>query len=80
MLTTPTFRPKLRRVPRMSLSMSSTLRWSSLRLVSSMRCSCAASGLDMHRFEQAHAHHLGNSAGVIAVALVDLLRLEQRLM
>jgi hypothetical protein len=35
--------------------------------------------LDMHRFEQAHAHHLSNSAGVIAVTFVNLLGLKQRL-
>src|SRR6266851_3339691 len=42
-LATPTFKPKLRSVPRKSDSTSSSLRCSSLRLVSSMRCSWATS-------------------------------------
>jgi hypothetical protein len=41
-LTTPTFKPRLRSVPRKSDPTSSSLRRSSLRLVSSMRCSWAS--------------------------------------
>src|SRR6516165_10679399 len=41
LLTTPTFKPKLRSVPRKSDSTSISLRCSSLRLFSSIRCSWA---------------------------------------
>jgi hypothetical protein len=33
----------------------------------------------MYRFEQANPHHLSNTARIMPIGLVDLLRLEQRL-
>ena len=39
----------------------------------------AGQRLHVHRLEQADPHHLGDPAGVVAVALVDLLSLNQRL-
>src|SRR5215208_6600322 len=73
-LTTPTLRPKLRSVPRMSDSMSISLRWTSLRLVSSIRCSWAT---NVFTCTQADAHHLRYSPCIVAIRLIDLLGLEQ---
>src|SRR5580693_2876159 len=72
--TTPTLRPKLRKVPRRSLSMAMAFDSSSLRWVSSI---LAAQRLHMHWAIKSRPHHLRDATRIVAVGLVDL-RLQHR--
>src|SRR6516164_5110839 len=67
--TTPTLRPKLRNVARRSFSMAMTFDCSSLRWVSSMRSFWLR---NVFTCTGPCPHHLRDTAGIVAVRLVDL--------
>ena len=78
LLTTPTFNPKPRRMPRMLSSTSNSLACKSLRPTSSARISWAGGDLQCTGRNPAHPQELGDAAGVLAVGL-DHHRRQRRL-
>ena len=67
--TMPTLRPKLRKVPRRSLSMAVALDCSSLRWVRSIRSFWLRNVFTCTR-RQSPPHHLGHAARIVAVRLL----------